>query len=125
MNRRSAFTFVEVLAAMAFLGILLPVLVSALLVSSRAGSVAERSTVAMQLAENRLNELTVGNAWTSGESSGDFGTDWPGYRWSLARADWQSGGMTELTMTVSFSIQGQEHEVRLSTLADETATTTP
>ena len=117
--KRAAFTFVEMLAAMAFLGVLLPVLISALLVSSRAGSVAERSTVAMQLGENQLNELTLGDAWTSAESSGDFGEDWPGYRWALTQGTWQNGEMTELTMTVSFTVQGQEHDIRLSTLVDD------
>ena len=127
MNRRAAFTFVEVLAAMAFLGILLPVLVSALHVASGVGSAAERSTVAVQLGENRLNELTLGDAWSSAESRGDFGTDWPGFRWELKKTDWQTGAMTELVMDVFFTVQGREQDVRLSTLVNEslsTATTT-
>ena len=119
---RGAFTFVEMLAAMTFLGILLPVLISALLVSSRAGSVAERSTTAMQLGENRLNELTLGDAWSSGESRGDFGTDWPAYRWELTKADWQTGAMTELVIHVFFPVQGGEHEVQMSTLVSDSLT---
>ncbi len=122
MNRRAAFTFVETLAAMAFLGILLPVLVSALHVSSGVGSVAERSTVAMQLGENRLNEMTLGDAWSSAESKGDFGTDWPGYRWELRQTDWETGSMTELEMDVFFTVQGHEDEVRMSTLVSQSLT---
>ena len=127
MNRRSAFTFVEVLAAMAFLGILIPVLVSALHLSSGVGETAERSTIAAQLGENRLNELTLGDAWSSAQSGGDFGTDFPGYRWELKKTDWQTGAMTELVMDVFFTVQGRELDVRLSTLVNEslsTATTT-
>ena len=122
MNRRAAFTFVEVLAAMAFLAILLPVLVSAVLTASRAGSVAERTTNALQLGENRLNELTLGGAWSSGETRGDFGTDWPGYRWELTKADWQTGAMTELVIHVFFPVQGGEHEVQMSTLVSDSLT---
>lgn len=123
MNRRAAFTFVETLAAMAFLGLLIPVVVSALLVVSGAGSAAERSTIAMQLGENRLNEMTLGDEWMSAESRGDFGEDWPGYRWELTKADWQSGAMTELALGVFFKVQGRDHEVRLTTLVSDSVTT--
>ena len=122
-TRRSAFTFVEVLAAMAFIAILFPVLVSALHVSSGVGSSAERTTVAVQLGENRLNELLLGDAWTSAESRGDFGTDWPEYRWELKKTDWQTGAMTELALDVFFKVQGREQDVRLSTLVNESLST--
>ena len=124
MKGRAAFTFVEVLAAMAFLGILIPVLASALHLSSGVGSAAERSTIAAQLGENRLNELTLGDAWTSAESGGDFGTDWPGYRWELKKSDWQTGAMTELVLDVFFTVQGREQDVRLSTLVNQSLSTT-
>ena len=119
----AAFTFVEVLAAMAFIAILFPVLASALHVSSGVGSAAERSTMAVQLGENRLNELTLGDAWSSAESRGDFGTDWPGFRWELKKTDWQTGAMTELVMDVFFKVQGREQDVRLSTLVNESLST--
>lgn len=119
-QRAAGFTFVEVLAALVFLGILMPVVISALMLSNRAGVVAERSTTAMQLAENRLNELSLSTA--TGETRGDFGASWPGYRWELTRADWQTGsGMTELTMTVFYQVQGQERSATLTTL-ESTAT---
>lgn len=114
-----AFTFVEVLAAMVFLGLVIPVVVSALTVSNRAGVAAERGSIAAQLAENRLSELTLGNEWTSASSRGDFGLDWPGYRWELTKTDWQSGAMTELTVTVIYTVQGTERDVRVSTLVNE------
>lgn len=117
--RLVGFTFVEVLAALAFLGILIPVIVSALTVSNRAAVIAERSTVAAQLAENRLSQLMLSDAWTTSPSRGEFGEDWPGYRWELAQGDWQSGAMTELTLSVYFPVQGQERSVQLSTLATE------
>jgi type II secretory pathway pseudopilin PulG len=120
--RRRAFTFVEMLAAMAFLGILIPVVVSALMVSNRAAPVAERSTIAMQLGENRLSEMMLGDAWSSESSKGDFGTDFPGYRWEMKQADWESGAMTELTLEVFFPVQGREQSIRLSTLVNESLT---
>jgi prepilin-type N-terminal cleavage/methylation domain-containing protein len=113
------FTFVEILAAMAFLGILIPVVVSALMVSNRAAVMAERSTIAAQLGENRLNEMMLADAWSSESSRGEFGTDWPGYRWEMKQADWNAGAMTELTLDVFYSVQGREQSIRLSTLVNE------
>lgn len=116
------FTFVEILACMAFLGILIPVVVSALMVSNRAAVMSERSTIAAQLGENRLSEMMLGDAWTSESSRGEFGQDWPGYRWEMKQADWNSGAMTELTLDVFFNVQGREQNVRLSTLVNESLT---
>ena len=122
-SARAAFTFVEVLAAMVFLGILMPVVISALLTANRVAVAAERSTIAAQLGENKLGELMLGNAWTSAGTRGDFGADMPGYRWQLTKATWQTGAMTELTLDVFYNVQGTEHDARLSTLVDESLTT--
>ena len=127
LKKNCGFTFVEVLAAMTFLAILVPTLVGALSVSNRASEMAERSAIAGQLAENKLNELMVGNAWSSAESRGDFGDEYQGYRWELKSGEWDLGtadsstlnGMTELTMEVFFTVQGREHSIRLTTLASE------
>jgi type II secretion system protein I len=112
-----AFTLVEVLAAMAIMAILVPVLVSAVATSNRAALVAERGSTATQLAESKLNELLVEGTWSSGAGSGDFGNDYPNYRWELQNGTWtENSSMTELTMTVYYSVQAQEHTVELTTL---------
>jgi hypothetical protein len=122
-NRRAAFTLVEVLAAMAFLAILVPVLVSAVSVSNRAAIAAERSAIATQLGENQLNDLIVENLWSSGTSQGDFGADYPGYRWELQMADWtELSGLTELTMIVHYQVQGQDHTIQIATLVPSQTT---
>ncbi len=120
MNRSCrAFTLVEILATLAFLGLVIPVAVKAVLMASRAGEISERSMIAEQLGENKLGELMLANAWTSAESRGTFSDDRPGYRWELKRNDWQSGAMTELDLDVFYPVQGGEQTLRLSTLVNE------
>lgn len=126
MNRHrkhAGFTFVEVLASLAFLGVLIPIVVSALTVSNRASVIAERSAIAAQLGENLLNEMIVEQTWSSSGSRGDFGQDYPGYRWQLAQTTWTTGSMTELTMDVFFPVQGREQSIQLGTLASQPKTT--
>ena len=114
-----AFTLVEVLACLTFLGILIPVVVGALLTANRAGAISERSGLAAQLGENRLGELMLNNEWSSAAQRGDFGADYPGYRWEMTKTDWGNGAMTQLTLDVIFQVQGVEHRVQLATLANQ------
>ena len=123
MKRRThAFTFVEILAAMVFLGITIPVIVSALTVSNRAAVTAERGAIAAQLAENKLSELLLDDAWSSAGGGGDFGVEYPGYRYALTKRDWESGVMTELTLEVFYKVQGVEQSAQLCTLVNEELT---
>ena len=123
-RQRCGFTMVEILAALAFLGILMPAVISALLVSNRAAVLSERRAIAAQLGENELNELLLADAWRSAGSQGNFGTDRSGYRWQLGKNTWSSGTgtMTELTLDVFFTVQGREQSLQLSTLASSSTT---
>jgi Tfp pilus assembly protein PilV len=113
------FTFAEVLAAMVFLAILVPVVVEGLTLANRAATVAERTATAMQLGENRLNELLLNRLWATAPARGDFGVDWSQYRYEVIRGNWPMDRMVELTVRVTFEVQGREHEVRLTTLVDD------
>lgn len=123
-HRRGAFTFVEILAALVFLGILMPAVITGLTLSSRASIAAERTATATQLAENQLAQAMLDGSWQTGGTKGDFGPDWKDFRWELTRGDWAADSMSELTLTVRFSVQGRDQSVRLTTLASENAQTT-
>ena len=126
-HRAWGFTFVEVLAAMLFLALVVPVIVGALAISNRTSLLAERGAIASELAENKLNEMLIDNLWRSAPSTrGDFGVDWSGYRWEISTADWTgdtTNRMTELSTDVYYKVQGQEYSVHLSTLVDPNAAT--
>ena len=75
LNRKRGFTFIEVLVAMLFMAIVIPVAVRALTVSNRAGVVAERKRVAMRLADTVLTESVITDSWRDGEVEGHDGVD--------------------------------------------------
>ena len=94
-KRAGGFTFVEILAALMFLAVVVPAIVTALTLSNKASEVTERSAAAGALAENKLNEMLTAGAWQTagGTASGDCGADWPGYRWEMTQSQWTSGSV--------------------------------
>jgi Tfp pilus assembly protein PilV len=127
-NSASAFTFVEVFAAMLFLAILVPAIVEALNISSKAADTADRGAIAGELAENKLNELIVEQtsqeaqgqtSQTTSNTSGDFGTDYPGFTWTMNQQQWTQdtvNTVTEMDMEVSYPVQGVQRSFKLTTL---------
>lgn len=115
------FTFVEVLAAMLFMAIVIPVTVEGLTIANRAGLVAQRKRVAAQLADSLLTEMVAMGQWRSGDQSGDFAADHPGYRWVLKTTTWTEEPMRQVSLQVFFKVQEKEYEVCLTTLVDGSA----
>src|SRR6266567_846947 len=66
--RQAAFTLAEVLAALLFMAIVIPVALEGMHVASRAGSVAVRKREAARVAERILNESLVTTNWNNGGS---------------------------------------------------------
>jgi len=104
---------------MVFVAIVIPAIVQGLTLANRAGAVAERQRLAVQLADRLLSELIVTNSWRTSESEGDFGESWPGFRWTLTDQPWSEDDMVELSVEVFFEVQGREHSVYLTTLVEE------
>jgi Tfp pilus assembly protein PilV len=127
-RRPGGFTFVEVLAALLFLAIVVPAIVEALTLANRASVMAERHAIAGELAENKLAELVVDNNWTNAPgNSGDFGAGSPGYRWQMTTNNWAAdtiNQMTELAVDVYYTVQGRQYNVHLVTLVAQPTTTT-
>jgi type II secretory pathway pseudopilin PulG len=116
------FTFVEVLAALLFMAIVIPVVTQGLMVANRAGLVSERKRVAAQLADTLLSEMIATDQWRTSAQTGNFDGAHPGYRWVLKNAAWTQTPLREVTIQVWFTVQEKEYEVHLTTLvADETA----
>jgi Tfp pilus assembly protein PilV len=117
----SAFTLAEVLAAMLFLAIVIPAAVEALHVAGLAGEVAARKGAAARLADRLLNESIVTTNWNMGAQSGTAAEGAEGFRWTLNNQNWPidtTAAMRILTATVTFSAQGHDYSVELSTLVN-------
>jgi hypothetical protein len=118
LSRESAFTLAECLAAMAFLAIVIPVAIQALHVSSLAGQVAARKGEAARVADRVLNQSLVLTNWNTGAQNGTYTEGADEFRWKLSSQNWSKDAMELLTAEVTFSAQGHDYSVTLSTLAN-------
>jgi type II secretory pathway pseudopilin PulG len=117
IKNRAAFTLAEVLAAMVFLAIVIPVAVEALHVSSLAGEVAARKGAAARVADRILNESLVTTNWTGGGQSGTVSEGALDFNWTMTTQNWpKDSTMQLLTAEVKFLAQGKDYSVKLSTL---------
>ena len=119
LREQAGFTLAEVLAALLFMAIVIPVAVQGLHVASRAGSVAERKAIGARLAETKLNELIVTGQWQSSAQKGTVQDGWQSYTWQLQTEPWvEDATMWLVTVQVSVPVQGRDYEVAVSTLVD-------
>jgi hypothetical protein len=107
---RGGFTLAEVLAAMAFLAIVVPVIIQGLSIASRAGEVAER-VLSESLVSTNWNQSSLGGTVTEGARE---------FAWTLNNEAWSENPMRQLTVEVKYSVQGRDYTVKLSTLVDGT-----
>ncbi len=119
VRNRAGFTFAEVLAAMLFLAVLLPVLARAVTLANRLSSAAVRKEAAVRIAENVLEEAVVTGEWSLSNASGEWTENGILYTWERKSSGWSESGMNEVTVQVDFPLQGQEQSVSLSTLVED------
>jgi len=114
---RRGFTLAEVLAALAFMAIVIPAAVEGMRIANVAGQVGQRKAVAARIADRTLNELLVTGNWRSSKN-GIVQEGATEYRWSLLSQPWSQGTMRLVTVQVFFPVQGRDYDVQLSTLVD-------
>ena len=116
--RRRGFTLAEVLAAMLVMAIVIPIALQGMSIASRAGLLGTRKAAAMRVAERVLNEQFVTGQLTQSQGSGSVADGDTTYRWTLESATWPQDAMTQVTVHVTFTVQGADYEVSASTLFD-------
>jgi prepilin-type N-terminal cleavage/methylation domain-containing protein len=125
---QAGFTLAEVMAALVFMAIVIPVALEGLSIATRAGEVAARKSDAALVAERILNESLVTTNWTQTVQSGTLRQGMQDFRWTLRNDPW-NGDRDQtitrlLTVDVAFAAQGKDFSVRLSTLANNASLTT-
>jgi type II secretory pathway pseudopilin PulG len=128
----SGFTLAEVLAALVFMAILIPVAIEGISIASRSGEVAARKSDAALVAESVLNEMIVTTNWNSSLQNGNVRQGIHDFQWTLHNDPWNQDPnattMRQLSVEVKYTAQGRDYSVRLATLVDssppQTQTTT-
>jgi Tfp pilus assembly protein PilV len=121
-NRKSGFTLAEVLAALLFMAIVVPVAMQGLHIASLAGAVAQRKGEAARIAQKVLNESLITTNWSQSLQSGTITEGQRQFRWTLRSDPWnQDPGqntMRQLSVEVFFTAQTRDYSVKMSTLVD-------
>src|SRR2546426_2546590 len=118
----AAFTLAEVLAALVFMAILVPVALEGLSLASRAGEIAARKSEAALVAERVLNESVVTTNWSATVQNGTVRQGIRDFRWTLRNDPWDKDpnqtAIRLLAVEVTFAAQGRDYVVRMNTLVD-------
>jgi prepilin-type N-terminal cleavage/methylation domain-containing protein len=115
--KRTGFTFIELLATIALISIVMPVAMQTIGLCTRLAGQSRRQIEAACLAKTKLTELTISQEWENGNQRGDFGTDWPGYEWTSTLATWaEDSSVHQLDVTVTWRTVGRQRGITLTTL---------
>ena len=121
-NNQVGFTLAEVLAALLFMAIVVPVAMQGLHIASLAGSVAQRKSEATRIAQRVLNESLIMTNWNQSLQSGTTIEGQREFRWTMRTDPWtqdpSQNVLRQLTVEVSFTAQNRDYSVKLSTLVD-------
>jgi general secretion pathway protein I len=105
------FTLLEVMVAVAIIAIALTTLLGSQSQSVSFANSAKFETMAALLAQSKMSEITMQEAGAITNDSGDFGDDYPGYRWevnvndtAIAGIDNISDYLKQLDLTVTWGV---------------------
>src|SRR5438034_1820354 len=121
----AGFTLAEVLAALVFMAILIPVALEGLSIASSVGEVAARKGEAALVAERLLNESIVTTNWNRSVQTGTARQGPREFPWTLRNDPWNQdpnqSTMRLVSVEVKYFVQGRERAFTLTTLADNGA----
>ena len=81
----------------------------------------QRKAAAMRVAERVINEVLVESQIQQASSSGTAYEGDTAYPWVMRTENWPEDSMQQMTVTVSFPVQGALHEISVSTLLPNSA----
>ena len=114
----AGFTLAEVLAALLFMAIVIPVAMQGLRIANLSGQVAERKSMAARLGQNLLSEVLVTGQQATSTQGGTVEEGPYQFRWQMRNETWDKEALRLVSIDVTFAVQGRDYDVRLSTLMD-------
>ena len=118
----AGFTLAEVLAALLFMAIVIPVAIEGMHIASRAGTVSERKGEAARVAQRLLAETLLTTNWNQAVQGGTLTEGQREFAWTMHSDLWNQDPyqnvIHQLSVEVKFTAQGQDYSVRMSTLVD-------
>lgn len=116
VRRRAGFTLVEILASLLMMAIVVPVAMEGMGIASRAGLLGQRKAAAMRVAERLLEELVAEGNNRQSADSGTLADGEFSYPWTARTENWSEDALRQLTVTVTFTLQGNRYDVSVATL---------
>ncbi len=120
---RRGFTLIEVLASLLLMAIVIPVAMHAMTLATRAGVLGQRKAAAMRVADRVLNDLIATGQAFQASTTGTTAEGDATLTWALESQTWSEDAMLQLTVRVTFTVQGERFDVAASTLVDPLAST--
>jgi len=96
------FTLLEVIVAMVVVVIGLVLISQAFSIGLRAVRVSDKATVARFLAEQKITELEILSFSALQSTTGDFGTDYPGYTWQEEVITTNLDNLIQVNLTIAW-----------------------
>lgn len=113
---RAAFTLMEVLAALLFMAIVIPVAIEGIRIASLAGEVGQRKKIAARIGQSALDEMRSNTQSQNAISSGQVQEGSTTFQYTVRTETWPEDAMRLATVDVAFTVQGRKYDVLLSTL---------
>ena len=111
------FTLVEILATFVLIAIILPVAMEGISLSTRMASESRRKIEAGTLAEKKLTEVIITREWVNGDQSGDFGNEYPEFKWRYKVSEWgKEELLRQIDLYVEWAAVKETHSVSVTTL---------
>lgn len=103
------FTLIEVILALAIVGMSLSILSQGIIDSSKTENVAAGYTQATLLASRKIAEIETGVQQINSPSEGDYGNSHPNFRWVIIPNQTSFTDVKEVKLSVIFTVSQKEY----------------
>lgn len=116
LSPEEGFTLLELLVAVAVASVVFVVLLSGFSLNMKSTGLSEDYTTAVMLAKAKMVELETQKELQPGKSKGDFGEEYPRFRWVVEVVPDSTKPFYRATLRVIFTRGGTDREVVLKTV---------